>query len=470
MGHGMHDLVVIGGGTAGLVCAAGAAGLGARVALVERHRLGGDCLYTGCVPSKTLIASARAGLDFQSAVARVTRAIATIAPHDSPERFRSLGVDVFLHEARFDGPASLVVDGRTLPFTRAVIATGARPRLPPITGLADAAPLTSETVFDLTTPPSRLAIIGGGSIGCELAHAFQRLGVAVTLLHDQPRLLDREDPEAAAIVERQLRRDGVTVVTQARIERVEPGAGVRTIVFADHGGPRAPADHEDPRRTDEGLRRVEVDAILVATGRQANVESLGLEAAGVARTPDGRVQVDDFLRTTNPRVYACGDVCLPWQFTHAADAAARIVVQNALFALGPLARRRVSALTMSWCTYTDPEVAQVGRADGDVYVQRFDSLDRAIADETTEGFVKVYTRPGTGTIIGATIAGPHAGDLIGEVAVAIAGRLSLGALAAVVHPYPTYAEAIRKCGDAYNRSRLTPQIRSVLAWWLRRAR
>jgi pyruvate/2-oxoglutarate dehydrogenase complex dihydrolipoamide dehydrogenase (E3) component len=403
------------------------------------------------VPSKTLISSARAGLDFSAAMTRVRGAIAAIAPHDSPERFRGLGVDVRLGRARFEGPDVVEVNGERLRFHRAVIATGARPVLPPIPGLDAAAPLTSENVFDLTERPRRLAIVGGGPIGCELAQAFQRLGVAVTLFHDRPRLLDREDADASGIVLNQLQRDGVRVMLQARLARV------------------APQQHAQLLTSEDGTA-CEVDAILVCTGRAANVDGLGLEAAGVTLAPDGRVRVDDFLRTTNPRVYACGDVCLPWQFTHAADAGARIVVQNALFAMGPLARRRLSALTMAWCTYTDPEVAQVGTADGDLYEQPFSALDRAITDGRTDGFVKIYTRPGTGQIVGATVVGPHAGDLVSEISVAMAGRMSLAALASVIHPYPTYAEAIRKCGDAYNRSRLTPPVRAFLQWWLRRSR
>ena len=427
-----YNLVVVGGGTAGLVCAAGAAGLGARVALIERDRLGGECLYTGCVPSKTLIASARARLGFGAAMARVRAAIDTIAPHDSPERFRSLGVDVVIGDARFDGPGAITVAGRRIGFRRAVIATGSRPSLPAIPGLV--APLTSDTVFQLTSAPARLAVIGGGAVGCELAQAFQRLGVAVTLYHDQPRVLEREDADASAIVARSLARDGVEVRTNTRVA---------------HASELGDA------------------AILVATGRRANTEGLGLEQAGVAVADDGRVRVDDFLCTTNPRVFACGDVCLPWKFTHAADAAARIVVQNALFAAGPLGRRRLSALTMPSCTYTDPEVAHVGAREGDVYAQPYTGLDRAVTDAATDGFVKIYARPGTGTIVGATIVGPHAGDIISEISVAIAGGVSLAGLANVIHPYPTYAEAIRKCGDAYNRTRLTPAVRSLLRWWLR---
>ena len=458
-----YDLVVIGGGTAGLVAAAGAAGLGARVALVERHRLGGDCLNTGCVPSKALISGARRGLTFVDAMARMRQARATLAAHDSAERFSRLGVDVFFGDARFDGQDRAAVAGTRLRFRRAVIATGARPRLPPVPGLAEASPLTSDTVFDLDVAPRRLAILGGGPMGCELAQAFQRLGVQVSLLYGQPRLLYREDPEGAALVERALEQDGVALIRSARVSRVQQHGDTRSIVY----------------ETAAGAQVLDANAILVASGRTPHVDGLGLDAAGVALAEDGGVAVDDFLRTSNPRIYACGDVCLPWKLTHAADATARIVVQNALFALGPIGRRRVSALTMAWCTYTDPEVAQTGlsktdaRERGiavDAFTVRFADLDRAVTDHRTDGFVTVYTRKGTGTIVGATIAGPRAGDLISEVTVAMAGRVSLGALAGVIHPYPTYAEAIRRCGDAYNRARVTPRVRAFAAWWLRRSR
>jgi pyruvate/2-oxoglutarate dehydrogenase complex dihydrolipoamide dehydrogenase (E3) component len=446
-----YNLVVIGGGTAGLVAAAGAAGLGARVALVERHLLGGDCLVAGCVPSKALISAARQRLPFAAAMQRVRGARVTIAPHDSAQRFAALGVDVFFGDGRFADRQTVAVGGQRLRFARAVIATGSRAALPPIEGLAAASPLTTDSIFELTQAPERLAIIGGGAIGCEIGQAMQRLGVQVTLFHDQPRLLDREDPEAGTIVEQALRRDGVRVLPGARVRRVETRGALHTIVHA--GG----AD--------------DVDAILVSAGRVANVQGLGVADAGVALDDEGRVRVDDFLRTSNPRIYACGDVCLPWKFTHAADAAARIVIQNALFAVGPLGRRRVSALNMSWCIFTDPEVAHVGSAtDVDTYVERLTSLDRAVTDGATDGFVKVHTRRGNGTIAGATIVAPRAGDMIAEVAVAMAGRLSLGALAGVIHPYPTYAEAIRKCGDAYNRTRLTPRVARILDWWLRRSR
>lgn len=458
-----YDLVVIGGGTAGLVAAAGAAGLGASVALVERHRLGGDCLNTGCVPSKALISGAGHGLAFVDAMARMRQARASLAAHDSAERFSRLGVDVFFGDARFDGRDRAVVAGTQLRFRRAVIATGARPRLPPVPGLAEASPLTSDTVFDLDAAPRHLVILGGGPMGCELAQAFQRLGVQVSLLHDQPRLLDREDPEGAALVERALVRDGVDLIRSARVSRVDRHGDVRSILY----------------ETSAGTQVLDADAILVTAGRTPNVEALGLEAAGVSLAGDGGVTVDDCLRTSNPRIYACGDVCLPWKLTHAADATARIVIQNALFAVGPIGRRRVSALTMAWCTHTDPEVAQTGLSDTDArrrgiavdsFTVGFADLDRAVTDHRTDGFVTVRTRKGTGHIVGATIVGPRAGDLISEVTVAMAGRVSLGALAGVIHPYPTYAEAIRRCGDACNRARVTPRVRAMAAWWLRRSR
>jgi len=458
-----YNLVVIGGGTAGLVAAAGAAGLGARVALVERHLLGGDCLNTGCVPSKTLISSARAHLPFSDAMARVRRTRAAIAPHDSAYRFRSLGVDVFFGDARFADPETIVVGGQRLRFARGVIATGARPVIPPIPGLAGASPFTSESVFDLVEAPPRMAVIGGGPIGCELAQAFERLGIDVVLFTDQPRLLEREDAGASAVVEQALQRDGVRLVLGARIGRVDVREGVRAIAYEAHGG--------------AGV--ADVDAVLVSTGRTPNVEGLNLDAAGVARDPSGAVRIDDFLRTTNPRIYACGDVCLPWKFTHAADAAARIVIQNALFAVGPLGRRRLSELTMSWCTYTDPEVAHAGLSereagergiDIDTYTQPLTTVDRAITDDATDGFVTIHARRGSGVIVGATIVAPHAGDLISEVSVAMRGKVSLGALASAIHPYPTYAEAIRTCGDLYNRTRLTPRVKALVEWWLRRRR
>jgi pyruvate/2-oxoglutarate dehydrogenase complex dihydrolipoamide dehydrogenase (E3) component len=476
-----YNLVVIGAGTAGLVTAAGAAGLGAKVALIEKHLMGGDCLNVGCVPSKAIIRSAHAAadaqraadfglrlppgveVDFPAVMERVRRIRAAISPHDSARRFSELGVDVFIGEAKFLDRESIEIGGQRLRFAKAVIATGARAIVPPIPGLAGAKPLTNETVFNLTERPARLAVIGAGPVGCELAQAFQRLGTQVTLFHHKTHILDREDADATGLVQDAFRRDGIQLALDARLQRVELRDSDR-VLYYESGGHAA---------------NVIVDAILVAAGRAPNVEGLGLEAAGVAFAPNEGVRVDDFLRTTQPRIHACGDVCMKWKFTHAADFAARIVIQNALFSLGPFGRRRLSTLTMPWCTYTDPEIAHVGLYEReahergvelDTYFQPLEQVDRAITDGETEGFVKIHTRKGTGEILGATIVARHAGEMISEIGVAMAGKVGLGRLASVIHPYPTQAEAIRKCGDTYNRTRLTPAVKRFFEFWLRRTR
>ena len=468
-----YNLVVIGAGTAGLVTAAGAAGLGAKVALVEKHLLGGDCLNVGCVPSKALIRSGRAVFDtkeaapfgvrtgkpvevnFPAVMERMRKLRADLSPNDSAQRFTKLGVDVFLGEARFAGPNTVEVGGQTLRFKRAVIATGARAVEPPIPGLAEAGYLTNETVFNLTQCPARLAVIGGGPIGCELAQAFQRLGAQVSLLHKNAHLLDREDREAAAIVQSAFIREGATLRLNATISRVERH-GEGKIIWYESQGQEA---------------SVVVDEILIGTGRAPNVEGLNLETMGVRYDRRKGVLVNDCLQTTNPRIYAAGDVCLDWKFTHAADFSARIVIQNALF----LGRKKASALTMPWCTYTDPEIAHVGlyerdaRERGvelDTYVREFKEVDRALLDGEEEGFVKIHVRRGRDEILGATIVARHAGEMISEISVAMAARIGLGRLASVIHPYPTQAEAIRQCGDAYNRTRLTPTVKKWMGRWL----
>jgi pyruvate/2-oxoglutarate dehydrogenase complex dihydrolipoamide dehydrogenase (E3) component len=476
---GRYNLVVVGAGTAGLVTAAASAALGARIALVERHRMGGDCLNTGCVPSKTVIRAARvvgelrdaaalgvkvpAGvtIDFGAVMERVRRIRAEISQHDSVWRYRQeYGVDVFLGEARFTGRDALAVDGRTLRFAKAVVASGARPAHPSIPGLDDAGFLTSETVFDLTERPGHLAVVGGGPIGCELAQAFRRLGAEVTLLTDGAQLMPREDPDAAEVIRQSLVRDGVRVVLGAVVASVAREGAGRVLRYRAGGGEDA----------------VVADQILVGAGRLPNVEGLGLEAAGVRYTREGIV-VDDYLRTSNPRVYAAGDVCLGWKFTHAADAAARIVVRNALFR--PSGRRRWSALVMPWCTYTDPEVAHVGwnereaRERGvavDTLVRHMKDTDRARIDGETEGFVKVYVRKGTDRIVGATIVARHAGEMISELTLAMGAGIGASRLSGVIHPYPTKSEAIRQVGDRYQRSRLTPLAQTALRTWLRWAR
>jgi pyruvate/2-oxoglutarate dehydrogenase complex dihydrolipoamide dehydrogenase (E3) component len=469
---GRYNLVVIGGGTAGLVTAAGAAGLGAKVALIERHLLGGDCLNVGCVPSKALLRSARAAaavreagafgvrvegdatVDFPAVMTRLRRLRADLSPHDSAARFRELGVDVYLGDGRFTGADTIEVGGRTLHFARAAIATGARAAAPDIPGLASVPYLTNETVFSLTELPRRLAVVGAGPIGCELAQGFARFGADVVLIESAAGILPREDREAAAVLRAALERDGVRILRDGRDLSVARGDGGIRWQLATAG------------REQEGI----ADALLVAVGRAPNVEGLGLEAAGVAYDRKG-VRVDERLRTTNPKIYACGDVCSRFKFTHAADFMARIVIQNALFG----GRRRVSELVIPWCTYTAPEVAQVGltveqaRADGiaiDTFTLPLDRVDRAILDGEENGFVRVHVRRGTDRIVGATVVAAHAGDLIGELSLAMTAKIGLRGIGAAIHPYPTQAEAIRKLGDLYGRTRLTPFVKRLFRGWL----
>ncbi len=467
-----YDLVVIGGGTAGLVTAAGAAGLGATVALVERDRLGGDCLNTGCVPSKALLASAHAAaaiargaalgvqatldaVDFAAVMARVRATRAAIAPHDSAARFAGLGVHVFFGAAAFTSPSSVDVNGARLSFSRAVIATGARPAIPDIEGLHGADVLTSESIFELTEQPRRLAILGGGAVGCELAQAFARLGTRVYLLEAAPRLLPREDPDAADVIRDALQRDGVTVMTGATAHHaVRRDTGWQLTITRGAIGDT-----------------LDVDRVLVAVGRRANTEGLAIAAAGVGADAGGRVIVNDYLRTANRRIYAAGDVCLPWQFTHAADWSARLVIRNALFA----GRARVSALVLPRATFTEPELASIGltleeaQARGQAvtpFEVPFAAVDRAVADDCTRGFLRVLVRSGSDRILGATIVGPRAGELVSEIAVAMRAGIGLAGLSNVVHPYPGYADAIRRAADACNRTRLTPRAARLLRAWL----
>jgi pyruvate/2-oxoglutarate dehydrogenase complex dihydrolipoamide dehydrogenase (E3) component len=471
-----YNLVVVGAGTAGLVCAAGAAQLGARVALVERELLGGDCLNVGCVPSKALLAAARtaaavrdaatfgirvpagAEADFAAVMERLRRLRAEISPHDSAARLTSLGVDVFLGQGAFTGPDTLAVAGQQLRFSCAVIATGARAKRPDIPGLAEAGFLTNENVFAMTALPPRLAVIGAGPIGCELAQAFARLGARVLLLDHNPRILSREDADAAGVVRAALERDGVEFILSAAVEQVQRHGGAKVL-------------HIRGSRDAAFVLQREVDEILVGAGRQPNVEGMGLEAAGVRFDPRKGVVVDDRLRTSNARIYAAGDVCSRFQFTHAADAMARIVLQNALF----LGRARVSALTIPWCTYTAPELARVGLSPAeakekgvaiDVFTQPLAAVDRAVLDGETEGFVRVLVKRGTDRIVGCTIVAAHAGEMMGEVSLAMTHGLGLRKLASTIHPYPTQTEALKKIGDAYNRTRLTPWVKWLLGKWL----
>jgi pyruvate/2-oxoglutarate dehydrogenase complex dihydrolipoamide dehydrogenase (E3) component len=466
-----YNLVVIGAGSAGLITAAIAAGLGARVALVERHLMGGDCLNVGCVPSKSLIRAARAvaethraeafGLsaatvteaDFGAVMERMRRIRTQISREDSARRYRDeLGVDVFLGSARFVGADAVEVADARLRFKKAVIATGGRAAIPEIEGLEEAGFLTNETVFELTERPRRLGVIGGGPIGVELAQAFARLGSEVAIFGRAAQLLPREDAEAAQIIEDRFEREGITTLLGCEIRRVEAlDAGKRIHVALADGAQQS----------------VEVDAILVAAGRAPNVEGLNLEGAGVEFDPQRGVHVNDYLQTRNSNIYAAGDISMAWKFTHAADAAAKIVVQNALF----LRTKKLSSLVMPWCTYTDPEVAHVGLYEWEAAARGVElttfrvplsEVNRAVTDGEDAGFVKIHVKRGSDRIAGATIVASHAGEMVGEVSLAMTNKLGLRAILATIHPYPTQAEALKRAAGAYMRSRATPRMGRIL--------
>ncbi len=470
-----YNLVVLGAGTAGLVSAIGAAGLGARVALIEKHLMGGDCLNYGCVPSKGLIRCATAWsdvhnatqygitvdgdakIDFAAIMARMRQLRADISKNDSVQRFTEAGVDVFLGTGHFTSPQSIDVGGQTLQFAKAVIATGGRATAPPIPGLSDTGYMTNETIFNLTERPQRVGIIGAGPIGCELAQTFQRLGSQVILLDIADQILIKEDADAANIVQTSLLRDGVEMRLNISLKSVEARGNDKILNYTD---------------AEDKTQEVAVDIILVSAGRAPNVSGLGLEAAGVKFDPRTGVQVNDYLQTSNPRIYAAGDVASRYQFTHAADFLARAVIANALF----MGRQKASTLTIPWCTYTEPQIAHVGiteaqaKQDGialDTFTQALDDVDRAILDGETEGFAKVHVKQGTDKILGATIVARNAGDMIGIYTTAITNGLGLGALSKVIQPYPTQAEVVRKTGDLYNRTRLTPRIAKLMSAWLR---
>src|SRR5437899_1440530 len=483
-GEGIYNVVVIGAGTAGLVTAAGTAGLGGRVALIERNLMGGDCLNFGCVPSKALISSARViqqiresekwGLDrqqpefvFEKVFERMRARRARIAPNDSQERFESLGVDVFRGEARFLSPREVEVNGQKLRAQNFVIATGSRAVIPKIEGIDDVPYFTNETIFDeLKAKPESMIVLGGGPIGCELAQTFCRLGTQVTIIQRGDQLLPKEDRDVAEFLERRLINEGVRIIKNVDARSVATtDAGKIALEFLDR----------QPGRLAE--RTFFADALLIAIGRNPNLQSLDLKSAGVDVNERG-VRVTDYLQTSQRHIYAVGDVIGPFLFTHMADAQARVVVRN-IVAPFQFLRQKMDYSVVPWCTYVDPEVAHVGlcekearqeNVDYDLFVIPLGDVDRAVVESEEAGFAKILTAKGSDKILGATIVAPHAGDLLHEFVLAMKAGVGLGTIASTIHAYPTFAELARKAGDKYNKTRLTPRAKRIFTWLYERAR
>ena len=465
-----YNLVVIGAGSAGLVAAYIGSVLKARVALIEKHKMGGDCLNTGCIPSKALIRSAKvlsyirrhrefglkhasAEFEFGQVMERVQAVIRRVEPHDSIERYTGLGVDCFTGAARIRSPHEVEVDGRILTTKAIIVATGARPFVPPVPGLDRVDYLTSDNLWDLRERPGRLAVLGGGPIGCELAQTFARLGSQVTVIEMLPRLLSREDPECGDYLKQRFEAEGIDVRLNTKCKAVATEGG-RTFVVTERDGT-------------EG--RVECDRILVAVGRAANARGFGLEEIGVKLTPRGTIETDAYLRTpTHPNIYACGDVAGPYQFTHTAAHQAWYCAVNALFA--PFKKFKVDYRVIPWCTFTDPEVARVGLNETEARAQNIpheasvyglDDLDRAIADSEAQGWVKVLTPPGKDRILGATIVGHHAGDLLSEYVLAMKHGIGLNGILSTIHTYPTLSEAGKYAAGVWKKAH-APQ--GLLRW------
>ena len=483
-GEGVYNVVVVGAGTAGLVTAAGTAGLGGRVALVERNLMGGDCLNFGCVPSKALISSARLvqriresekwGLDqsepqfvFEKVFERMRARRAKIAPHDSRERFESLGVDVFHGEARFVSPHEVEVNGQRLRARNFVIATGSRAVIPKIKGIDSVPYFTNETIFDeLKRKTENMIVLGGGPIGCELAQTFRRLGVDVTIFQRSDQLLPREDRDVAEFVERRLINEGVRVIKNADARSVatsETGKVALQLLDRQSGQLVEPTFF--------------ADALLVAAGRTPNLRSLDLKSVGIDTTERG-VHVNDYLQTSQRHIYAVGDVIGPFLFTHMADAQGRVAVRNILVPFQFL-RQKMDYSVVPWCTYVDPEVAHVGlgekeakgqNIDYDLFVVPLEDVDRAVVESEDAGFAKILTGKDSDKILGATIIAPHAGDLLHEFVLAMKARIGLGTIASTIHAYPTFAELARKAGDKYNKTRLTPRAKKIFTWLYKRVR
>lgn len=461
-----YNLVVIGAGAAGLVTAYIAATVRAKVALIEKHKMGGDCLYTGCVPSKALIRSAKIlsymkraedfgfdrgtmAFDFARVMERVQRVIARIEPHDSVERYSAMGVACLSGEATVTSPYTVTVNGKTLVTRKIVIATGARPFVPPIPGLEKVAYLTSDTIWAIRSLPRRLVVLGGGPIGCELTQTFCRLGSRVTQVEMLPQIMGHEDEDVATLIRERLENEGVRVLTGHRAKEVRI-EGSEKILVCDHGG-------------DDVL--VPFDEILVAVGRAANISGFGLEDLGVEITPRKTLSVNGFLQTSIPTIYCAGDVVGPYQFTHVAAHQAWYASVNALF--GELKSFKVDYSVIPWTTYTDPEVARVGLNETDAREKKIayeltrydlDDLDRAIADSEDHGFVKVLTKPGTDKILGVTIVGAHAGDILAEYVFAMKHGLGLNKILGTIHTYPTMSEANKYAAGQWKKAHAPSNI------------
>lgn len=437
-----HNLVVVGAGSAGLVTSYLAATLKARVALIEKGAMGGDCLNTGCVPSKALLRSAKfihdasrarelgfrkatVEFDFAEVMERVRSKIRAIEPHDSVERYTKLGVDCLQGAAKLISPNEVEVGGKVLRSRAIVVATGAGPRIPAIPGLDSVRYLTSESVWELKSLPKRLLVLGGGAIGCELAQAFARFGSEVTIVEQGPRLLSKEDEAVSSFIEARFAREGIRVLTSRAAQRFETGR----VVCSDG-------------------TEVAFDEVLVALGREARVKGFGLEELGVKLAPSGTIAVDESLSTSVPGIYACGDVAGPYQFTHYSAHQAYVACINALF--GRIKKIRLDDRVMPWATFTDPEIARVGlneqeaRAKGvscELTRYSIEGLDRAITEEEAQGFVSVLTQPGTDRVIGVTSVGAHASETIVEFVAAMKHGFGLKKILGTIHIYPTLAEA-----------------------------
>jgi dihydrolipoamide dehydrogenase len=462
-----YNMAVIGAGSAGLVSAYIAAATKAKVALIEKHRMGGDCLNTGCVPSKALIRSAKllshiarskemgiaeasARFDFADVMERVQRVVTAIEPHDSVERYTGLGVECIEGTAKITSPWTVEVQTaagpKTLSTKNIVIAAGARPFVPPIPGLAEVGYLTSDTVWNLRQLPKRLVVLGGGPIGSELTQAFARLGSQVTQVEMLPRIMIREDPEVSAMVKKKFEAEGVRVLTEHKARQFIVEGGEKVLV-AEHAGQDV---------------RIPFDAVLVAVGRVANTAGYGLEELGIGTTKARTVETDDYLQTMYPNIFAAGDVAGPYQFTHTASHQAWYAAVNALF--GTFRRYKADYRVIPWATFTEPEVARVGLNETEAKekntaytatVYGIDDLDRAIADEDAHGMVKVLTQPGSDRILGVTIVGEHAGDLIAEYVLAMKHDLGLNKILGTIHIYPTLAEANKYAAGNWKRGTVT---------------